>query len=302
MAIVECIGSDGLTLVADQWGDPANPPVLMLHGAGQNRHAWKGSAQVLAKRGWSVLTVDARGHGDSDWSPDHRYDFENTGADVLELLSRFDQPPVAIGASMGGMACLSAQNLEPDQTLFRALVLVDIAPGFAIEGAARIVNWMAGNPNGFATLQDASDAMAAYNPNRPRPKTLDGLTKVLRQGADGRWRWRWDPQYIASKPGFGDGDEELMRAHMERTSEMMLTGAKAVDAPILLVRGGESDLITPESVEEFLAQVPSADFVDVANTGHMVAGDDNDAFTAAVVEFLDRVVGAAGGAEGQQTV
>lgn len=290
MTVVECRVSDGLTLIADTWGDPSDPPVLMLHGAGQNRHAWKGSAEVLAARGWSVLTVDARGHGDSEWSPDKRYDMEHTGADVLALLERFDRPPVAIGASMGGMACLSAQNLQLDASLFRALVLVDIAPGFAIEGAARIVNWMAKNPDGFASLEEASDAMAEYNPNRPRPRSLDGLTKVLRQSDDGRWHWRWDPSYISSKPGFGDGNEDVMREHMERASEMMLTGAKAVDAPILLVRGGKSDLVTPESVQDFLDQVPDAEFVDVANTGHMVAGDDNDAFTAAVVDFLDRAV------------
>lgn len=288
MQTVELEVSDGLTLVADEWGDPTNPPVLMLHGAGQNRHAWKGSAQVLADRGWFVVTTDARGHGDSDWSTEQNYDMEHTGADVLCLLDRFDQPPVAIGASMGGMSCLSAQLQSPAQPLFKALVLVDIAPGFDVAGASRIVKWMSANPDGFATLEDASAAMTAYNPNRPPPKSLDGLKKVLRAGDDGRWHWRWDPTYITSKPGFGDGDETVLQQRMEETSTKMLDGAKAVGAPLLLVRGGNSDLVTPESVEAFLAAVPSAQFVDVANTGHMVAGDDNDAFTAAVVQFLDQ--------------
>ncbi len=279
--------TDGLTLVADEWGEASGPPVLMLHGAGQNRHAWKGSATVLASKGYSVVTVDARGHGDSDWSPDARYDSEHSGTDVLSLIDRFDAAPIVIGASMGGMAALSAQHLRGGD-LFKALVLVDIAPGFAFEGAARIINWMSGNPNGFATLEEASDAMAAYNPHRPRPKDLSGLTRVLRHGEDGRWHWRWDPRYILSKPGFADGDEAVMRRHMEEMNQRLLDAARSVAAPLLLVRGGQSDLVTEEVAKDFVAQVPGAEYFDVAHTGHMVAGDDNDAFTSAVLEFLER--------------
>lgn len=289
MAIVRCLVGDGLTLTGDERGDPADPPVLMLHGAGQNRHAWKGTASALAERGWFVLAVDARGHGDSDWSAARHYDFEHTGADVTSLLDRFESAPVVIGASMGGMSALSAQFSAERAPLYRALVLVDIAPNFTFEGASRIVKWMAGNPNGFATLEEASDAMASYNPNRPRPKELSGLTRVLRQGEDGRWHWRWDPSYITSKPGFGDGNEDVMQAHMEHTSELMMAGAKKVGAPILLIRGGKSDLITAETAQQFVDAVPGTEFVDVAGTGHMVAGDDNDAFTTAVLSFLDRV-------------
>lgn len=278
---------DGLDLVADEWGDPGDPPVLMLHGAGQNRFAWKDTAARLAADGWWVITADARGHGDSDWSPDAHYGFEFMAADVRSFLARFDTPPAVIGASMGGMSALATQHLHGPGALYRAVVLVDIAPNFTIEGATRIVAWMTANPDGFATLEDASDAMAAYNPHRPRPKDLSGLTRVLRQGDDGRWHWRWDPAYLASRPGFDGGDDD-MAAHMARASEMMLEGARLVDAPLLLVRGGRSDLVTPETAREFLDAVPGAEYVDVAGTGHMVAGDDNDAFTDAVAAFLAR--------------
>lgn len=287
MTTVSISVSDGLTLIADEWGDPNDPPVLMLHGAGQNRHAWKNTAAVLVDQGYSVLTVDARGHGDSDWSPDHRYDSEHSGADVLSLLDRFDTRPVVIGASMGGMAALSAQQLRGGD-LFRALVLVDIAPGFVFEGAARIISWMSANPDGFASLEEASDAMAGYNPHRPRPKDLNGLTKVLRQAEDGRWHWRWDPNYILSKPGFSDGDHDRMRAHMDQTSERLFDAARAVTAPLLLIRGGQSELVTEEVAQDFVTKVPGAEYFDVAHTGHMVAGDDNDAFTATVLDFLER--------------
>lgn len=287
MRTVKIAASEGLELTADEWGDSSHPAVLMLHGAGQNRHAWKGTAGALAQAGYFVLTIDARGHGDSDWSSSQSYDSDHVAADIHIVLERFDQRPAVVGASMGGMASLAAQRLAERQ-LYAALVLVDITPHFDVRGAQRIVNFMAGNPEGFADLDAAADAIAAYNPHRPRPKDVSGLSRVLRQRDDGRWIWRWDPAYITSKPGFGNGAEIEMVEHMERTGDLMLQGAKAVHAPKLLVRGGQSDLVTPESVERFLAAVPDSEFVDVAGTGHMVAGDDNDAFTTAVRDFLGR--------------
>ena len=60
--------------------------------------------------------------------------------------------------------------------------------------------------------------------------------------------------------------------------------------PTLLVRGRESDVLSRQGVDEMLAMAPHAEFVDVSGAGHMVAGDRNDAFTAAVAEFLRRRV------------
>ena len=287
MRTIRIAATEGLQLTADEWGNPSGAPVVMCHGAGQNRHAWKNTADTLAGRGWFVTTVDARGHGDSDWSTEAHYDSEDNGRDIVALLKRFDRPPAIVGASMGGMASLAAQRTATRQ-LYSAVILVDITPHFDPEGARRIISFMSGNPDGFADLDKAADAIAAYNPHRPRPADASGLTRVLRQRPDGRWVWRWDPAYVTSKPGFGSDKENDMAAHMELTSRIMSEGAQAVNVPMLLVRGGQSDLVTPEAVRGFRDLVPEAEFVDVAGTGHMVAGDDNDAFTEAVAEFLTR--------------
>ena len=287
MRRVEIQGADGLKLVADEWGDPSGPPVLMWHGAGQNRYAWKSSAEVLAERGWFVTTLDARGHGDSDWSPDQKYDSEDIGRDITAVLNTFDSPPAVVGASMGGMGSLAAQRSSESQ-LYTAVVLVDITPHFDMDGARKIIEFMSGHPEGFATLNEAADAISAYNPHRSRPSNPAGLSRVLHQRPDGRWKWRGDPAYVTSKPGFQTGDHSTLRVHMKRVSEIMTQGMLATDVPILLVRGGQSELVTAEAVKSFLDLVPEAEFVDVAGTGHMVAGDDNDAFTEAVAEFLTR--------------
>ena len=287
MRTVEIQAADGLCLVADEWGDPSNPPVLMCHGAGQNRHAWKSSAEILSERGWFVTTLDARGHGDSDWSPEHEYDSEDIGRDIAAVLKRFNSRPAIVGASMGGMGSLAAQRASQSQ-LYKAVVLVDITPHFDMEGARKIIDFMSGNPDGFADLQEASETNSANNPHRTPPTNPSGLTRVLQQRPDGRWIWKWDPAYVTSKPGFDTGDQSALAAHMERVSQIMSDGMLSTTAPILLVRGGQSDLVTPEAVKSFLDLVPEAEFVDVAGTGHMVAGDDNDAFTEAVAEFLSR--------------
>src|SRR3978361_438908 len=114
-------------LVGDRWGTGGDRgPVLMLHGGGQTRHSWNRSARSLAAVGWDVITLDARGHGESDWAPDGDYSVDGLVADLLlvrdELAS--PTPPVIIGASMGGMTALVAEGERGG--LGRALGLVDI--------------------------------------------------------------------------------------------------------------------------------------------------------------------------------
>jgi pimeloyl-ACP methyl ester carboxylesterase len=186
------------------------------------------------------------------------------------------------------MSILTAHHLASPE-LWAGVILVDVTPRMEIAGARRVVQFMGAHPDGFATLQDAAEVIAAYNPHRPRPDRLDGLTKVLRQRADGRWMWRWDPAFITSKLDAIRSEPEASGNRIEKMAEHLLAGARRITAPALLVRGALSDLVSSETVAEFLEAVPHAEAVDVSGTGHMVAGDDNDAFTTAVVAFLDRL-------------
>jgi peroxiredoxin len=137
--------------------------------------------------------------------------------------------------------------------------------------------------DGFASLQEVADAVAAYNPHRPRPADLSGLRKNVRQRADGRWVWHWDPRFQTGPREHNmDGHLSMVRA------ERLDTAARTLTAPVLLVRGKVSDLLSEEGARQFLALVPDAEFVDVEGAGHMVAGDRNDHFNNAVVGFLGR--------------
>ncbi|HRW38364.1 MAG: alpha/beta hydrolase [Acidimicrobiales bacterium] len=277
-------GSAGLTLAADVAGPPDGPAVLLLHGGGQTRHSWAGTARVLAASGWRVTAVDLRGHGESDWAADGDYTIDAFAADVRAVVDAMHRPPVLVGASLGGIASLLTVGEATDlPATARGLVLVDVAHRLERVGTQRIGTFMTGNLDGFASLEEAADAIAAYNPHRPRTTDHSGLAKNLRQRDDGRWVWHWDPAFVRGR--FGSDDET-------RTSSIgfdrLDRAVEALAIPTLLVRGRRSDLLSEEGVADFLARAPHAEFADVAGAGHMVAGDRNEIFNRAILDFLAR--------------
>ena len=281
---VDVFGRDGLRLAADEFGDPGDPPVVLLHGGGQTRFAWGSTAAVLAGRGWYVLRVDLRGHGESDWPDDGDYGPDAFAGDVTAIATALPQPPVLVGASLGGIASILAIG-RADHPVARGLVLVDVAPKIEQDGALRIGAFMSEHmESGFGSLDEVADAVAAYNPHRPRPSDLSGLKKNVRQRADGRWVWHWDPRFMSGKPGSQD-ETRVSLVHEENLS----AAARNITVPVLLVRGRVSDLLSGEGAQDLLALVPHAEFVDVEGAGHMVAGDKNDLFNDAIVGFLDRL-------------
>jgi pimeloyl-ACP methyl ester carboxylesterase len=280
---IELAGRDGLALAADVAGDTAAPPVVLFHGGGQTRHAWGTTLSVLAER-WYAMSVDLRGHGDSAWAPDGDYGLDAFADDIREVARTFDRPPVLVGASLGGISSLTAIAETPPPPLARALVLVDVAPRMEREGIDRIGDFMTNNLDGFESLEQVADAIQAYNPHRPRPSNLEGLKKNLRQRADGRWMWHWDPRFVSGK--FGSPDET--RSSLTDGGRLQ-RAARSLTIPTLLVRGRMSDLLSEEGVRELQELVPHAKVADVAGAGHMVAGDRNDAFNDAIVSFLDEL-------------
>ena len=268
--------SEGFPIAADAYGDPSHDPVLFMHGGGQTRHAWGGAAAALAKHGWYTISMDHRGHGDSGWSEDANYELDYFVEDFHTVQEQIGRRMVVCGASLGGRTALLGLG-GGNQDLTSALILVDIAPKTEPKGVARIQQFMRANLDGFPDLEAAADAVAAYREHRSRPKDISGLKKNLRLKADGRWYWHWDPKYI-------DRRDREDPSRVERVREV----TPNIKVPTLLIRGGSSDVVSPEGVKDFLDLLPTAQFIDVADAGHMVAGDKNDIFTDAVMEFLGR--------------
>lgn len=278
-------GAEGNALAASIYDvdDAAAPTALLLHGGGQTRHSWHGASKLLGGHGIRAIAVDARGHGDSDWSAHGHYRFAHFAEDLVAIAEQTAQMtgarPVSIGASMGGITTMKTFAERND--LFAATIFVDITPTMTESGVSRIMEFMGEKASeGFASVDEAADAVAGYLPHRKRPKSTAGLEKNLRYRNDGRWYWHWDP-------AFATGDHSIVSGGHEQM-ETVRQAVGNIECPTLLVRGAQSDLVTMEAVDEFRTLVPHAEFVDVSDAGHMIVGDKNDVFADVIVEFLTR--------------
>jgi pimeloyl-ACP methyl ester carboxylesterase len=107
------------------------------------------------------------------------------------------------------------------------------------------------------------------------------LKKNLRLHPDGRWRWHWDPRFL-------DGARPI-NSNRNEVEAALIEAARRITIPALLVRGASSELVKEAHAREFLDLVPHAEYVDVADARHMVAGDRNDHFASVILDFLNRL-------------
>ena len=268
-------GHDGLRIAAAVGGPEDGSPVLLAHGGGQTRRAWRRATDRLNEAGFRTIAIDLRGHGQSGWAKDAAYDLGDFARDLLCITDQLGQAPAFVGASLGGLAGLIAEG-ELRAGSFTSLTLVDVTPRMDREGAGRIAAFMARHmEEGFASLEQAAEVIGDYTANREKRGPSEGLSHYLNKGADGRYRWHWDPAFLQ-----GGGASSSMAA------DRLEQAARLLALPVQLVRGQNSELVTADAVSSFRQFVPHARFDDIAGAGHMVVGDRNDAFGEAILEFL----------------
>lgn len=273
----QIVTGDGLKLAASVAGERGQPGVVLLHGAGQTRHSWRGTVATLGALGYHALAYDARGHGESGWSPQSDYSFERLADDLDTVVRHLGGMPAFVGASMGGMTAL--HSIGRSQAGYaRSIVLVDIAPRVEQKGVKRVHDFLNGHRNGFASIEEASDAVAAYNPHRPRPSNPQGLMKNLRRREDGRLYWHWDPTFF----------ERRDKSARERHAVEVLQMCRSVTIPAMLVVAAQSDVVGREGIEELREALPQLEIGLVHGAGHMIAGDRNEAFNEAILPFIER--------------
>ncbi|MFG1347767.1 alpha/beta hydrolase [Xanthobacter autotrophicus DSM 431] len=267
--------SDGLKIAADVAGPKGGRPVLLLHGGGQTRGSWRDTIDILAANGHRAYALDARGHGESDWSPNGEYTPESFSRDLRDVIRQIGDEIVVIGASLGGIIGLLVAG-EGGPLAVSSLVLVDVAVRTNPYGVKRIQSFMQANPGGFASLDEAADAVAAYAVDRPRPKSNDGLLRNLRQ-IDGRYYWHWDPRFLESwHPSHAAAMDRLEAA------------ARGLKIPVLLIHASRSDVMGEEEVAHLRALAPQAEYARVESAGHMVVGDKNSVFNKEITQFLSQ--------------
>ena len=269
---VEFASGDGLRLSASRLATPGRQ-VLLAHGFGQTRHSWAGTQDRLGRAGFGSLAWDMRGHGESQSNPaDHSYSVSDFVGDHVAAAALVGDKPVLVGASMGGLTGLLTQAAH---RVFSSLVLVDVTPRWEAAGMQRIRDFMSAHPDGFESYDHAARVIHDYLPHRRARKSDEQLAKLLRVDDQRRLRWHWDPRLLSE-----------FVASSEHLQDTIAEQARKIDVPVLLISGGRSDLVSDATVTHFLELVPHATHVRLPEATHMLAGDDNDAFSDAVLAFL----------------
>jgi pimeloyl-ACP methyl ester carboxylesterase len=249
-----------------EWGEPGAPKILLLHGGNQSAHSWDLVSLHLSDR-YHVFALDQRGHGDSEWSRDQDYSIEAKAADVLAFVE--DQgidSPVIMGHSMGGRVTMNVALAHPE--LARGIVLVDVGPELSPKGVEVIANFVTHNVE-FDDLEEFLDNVVKYDRFRSREHIARTVKYNMLRRADGKYISKVDHRRVPIS-----------------ASQLTLDDVKAIKAPVLLVRGGESDILDPDAAERFVDALPNAQLVTVPNTGHNVHSGNTPGFLEAVGPFV----------------
>lgn len=274
------VGQDGIKLAASAYGPVDGSPVLMLGGMGQTRHGWARAAERLGEQGFRAISLDLRGHGESEWSDDGGYGYARTAGDLLAVIDALGRAAILVGASLGGKIALVAAG-QGGPAKVRALVMVDTVPRTNPTGVADVTQVLRAPADGFAS-PDAAAAELARIRNRPvQPGAGERLRRNMRVDATGRWHWHWDPAWMDRDQGIG----------IVAATEYLESHAAGLTVPVLLTRGELSQVVTDQGLDAFRAIVPQLEIETIAGAGHMIVGDRNDAFADAVSAFLARTPG-----------
>ena len=270
------VEANGLKFHYLDWGNPDNPPLVLLHGVGQTCHTWDLFAAAMSPH-FHVMAFDQRGHGDTDWAPDKDYSRKTMVKDAEAFttalgLDRF----FLTGMSMGGANSLAFSGQNPDRV--EALVVVDVGPRVENKGVQHIRNFMK-DFREFDSLDDAAAVIHKFNPRRPL-EVIRQYTVVynLKQLPSGKWTWKYDTYF---SEGHSRGDVKQMEQELS-------TEVKKISCPTLLVKGAESDVLSLDGARLLQAAVPGSEFALIPGAGHSVMGDNPPAFEAAVREFYQK--------------
>ena len=266
---------EGIALATDIAGDPWKPRLIFVHGGGQSRRSWRRALRNMASSGFSVVSFDLRGHGESSWSDNGDYTLEAHVRDLTAIVKAMPSRPSLIGASLGGRVALeTAARLGPE--LVKALVLVDLTPRLHPAGMERVQNFLQISMKGFDSIEEAAGVLEKYA-ERQIGHNYFRLRNSIRTEPNGRIYWRWDPEAATEK--------SLARPDIE---DLLTEAAAHLKIPTLLVRGTESDLVTDDCVSHFKQTLPSAEVFNIEGGGHLMKTQDLTVFCEATIDFLKR--------------
>jgi pimeloyl-ACP methyl ester carboxylesterase len=278
---VQCLSPAGLhTMAYKEWGDPDNPNVLVcVHGVTRVSGDFDNMARDLCDR-YRVICPDVVGRGRSGWLRDPRhYQLPQYVADMVTLLARLNAGKVDwVGTSMGGLIGIGLASLQDNP--IRKLVLNDIGPALNFAALSRIGDYI-GQEVRFSTFEQAAEYIrsisAPFGPHTDE-QWHKLASDVLRQDKDGQWIRHYD---LALAIPFKEGTAEST----QRGEAMLWAAYDAIACPTLVIRGAESDLLTPDVAQQLTRRGPKAKLIEFAGVGHAPTFVQADQI-AVVKEFL----------------
>ena len=258
-----------------EWGDAANPTVLMLHGNAQQAHSWDFISLALSED-YHVLALDQRGHGDSDWARDGDYSVEAQTGDLGGFVEKAGlEGFVLIGHSMGGRNSYVWASQNP--TKLNGLVIVDTGPENRRRGSDRIRRFKE-LPDELDTFEEFAERVQEYT-GRSREQVMGALKHSIRERPDGKWTWKYDKSMRGPD-----------RQETGWSSEQLWECVNQIDCPTLLVRGERSDLFMEETMVKMQSLIADCESVTISGAGHLVQGDNPVDFLTSVKGHLARVL------------
>jgi len=276
-------GAHDLELHVLEWSSEG-VPLILLHGYGNEAHLWDDLAPLIAPH-YRVIAVDLRGHGDSGWDRERRYEVE-TLVDDLEALTealsidRF----VLVGFSLGGRASTLFAGRHPER--LAGLVLVDIGPEVDARGSTRIRSEVTENraPT-FKSIEEYASALSLNYPAGSRDVLLRMARYGLKQREDGLYELKIDPA-LRGEHGPLESSEQ-MAAREATTEKAMWEALKGVPCPTLVIRGAASDILSPETADKMVDEVlANGRLVVVPQAAHSVVTDNPEGFNRAICDFV----------------
>ena len=255
-----------------EWGIPEAPPLVLLHGFTSLARSWDHVAEAVADR-FRVLALDQRGHGDSDRVPAGDYRISAMVGDLEGFVDalrpgRFN----LLGLSMGGRVCIAYAGSHPDRV--ERLVLVDIGPEIAPEGLRRIRTMASTVPEELGSEEEAYQLMRAAAPRYAEALLRHRVRHSLTQLPNGKLTWKYDTA--------------LRDQARERSRDIpsLWPDLARIACPTLIIRGAESDVLSPQIAKQMLETLKDGRLVEVPEAGHTVPGDQPETFIRIVRDFL----------------
>ena len=257
------------------WGNAHLKPMLCLHGGSQQAHSWDFFALGMRDQ-YHVISLDQRGHGDTDWHPEGHYSAEDHQNDLDEFTKAINlQQFTLVGLSMGGRNSYTFTARHPE--LIEALVICDVGPELNSVGTSHISQFTSG-PDQFDSLDELAQHAYRYDPNRSLDQFRGSVVNSVKQLPSGKWTWKYDRRFRGQQGRGAMSNAEVVEQHWGFI--------KSIRCPTLIVRGGVSDVFTMEVAQRMQSLIPGSQVTEVPNAGHLVAGDNPAGFEKAVKKFL----------------